>query len=168
MLSLHKKVKRKIFSSTVFLAIVACILWATAFSGIKIGLRYTPPLQFAGLRFFISGLLLLPFIRQLTLKIAIAKKYWKQVVVVAILQITLQYTLFYTGLSLVPGALSAMVVGSGPLFVTLVAHFMLKNDRLTLQKSYSIALGLVGVVIISLSRKNLPWTVAFLVLVLLS
>ncbi|HUX54068.1 MAG TPA: DMT family transporter [Williamwhitmania sp.] len=146
---------RRVFSGTIVLAIIACVLWATAFTGIKIGLRYTPPLQFAGIRFFISGLLLLPFVRQISLKFRIARKHWKQIVVVGILQITLQYALFYTGVSMVPGALGAMVVGSGPLFVTLVAHFMLKNDRLTVRKSVSIALGLLGVAIISLSRKEL-------------
>ena len=137
------------------LAIVACILWATAFVGIKIGLRYTPPLQFAGLRFFISGIILLPLIGELSAKLKALKKHWKQVLVVGLLQITIQYSLFYTGLSFVPGALSAMVVGSGPLFITLVAHFMLKNDRLTIRKSFSIALGLIGVAIISLNRKEL-------------
>ncbi|MFW5877888.1 MAG: EamA family transporter, partial [bacterium] len=47
--------------STNFLAIIACLLWSTAFVGVKIGLEYETPLQFAGERFFISGLLILPF-----------------------------------------------------------------------------------------------------------
>lgn len=38
--------------STTFLAILACLLWSTAFVGIKIGLEYTTPMQFAGTRFF--------------------------------------------------------------------------------------------------------------------
>ena len=41
-------------------AILACLLWSSASIGIKIGLPYTSTLQFAGIRFFISGLLVLP------------------------------------------------------------------------------------------------------------
>jgi len=41
---------------TLLLAAVACMLWSTAFVGIKIGLRYSSPFQFAGFRFILSGL----------------------------------------------------------------------------------------------------------------
>ncbi|MCD6354765.1 MAG: hypothetical protein J7L95_04370 [Prolixibacteraceae bacterium] len=42
------------FKNTTFLAILACWLWSTAFVGVKIGLEYQSPFQFAGSRFFIS------------------------------------------------------------------------------------------------------------------
>ncbi len=141
--------------STAFLAIIACILWSTAFTGIKIGLHYTPPLQFAGLRFFLAGLLLIPFVKQLPLKLRIARAHWKLIALVGLLQITIEYGLFYTGLNMVSGALGAMIVGSGPVFVTLVAHFSMQNDRLSTRKIISIFLGLVGVVIITLGQKEL-------------
>ncbi|HOG57194.1 MAG TPA: EamA family transporter, partial [Bacteroidales bacterium] len=47
--------------NTIFWAIVACLLWSTAYAGIKLGLQYDTPLHFAGLRFMIAGLMLLPF-----------------------------------------------------------------------------------------------------------
>ena len=43
------------------LAILACLLWSTAFAAIKIGLRYSDPIGFAGARFMLAGLLLVPF-----------------------------------------------------------------------------------------------------------
>ncbi|MGP1363573.1 MAG: EamA family transporter, partial [Bacteroides sp.] len=39
-------------------ALLACILWSLAFVFIKIGLEYMPPLQFSGIRFLFSGLIL--------------------------------------------------------------------------------------------------------------
>lgn len=139
---------------TIFLAIIACFLWATAFVGIKIGLQYTTPLQFAGIRFFISGVIIMPFIKDFRNKWAIAKKNSKIIIVVGLLQTTLLYALFYTGLDKVPGYLGAMLIGSGPLFAALVAHFMTDNDKLQRNKTYAILLGLLGVVIISLNKHN--------------
>jgi len=55
------------------LAILACLLWSTAFVGIKIGLQHTTPLQFAGLRFFLSGILLLPFVKSRSIFFASVK-----------------------------------------------------------------------------------------------
>ena len=131
------------------------MLWSSAFAAIKIGLQYTPPLQFAGLRFFIAGLILLPFIKQLPLKIRIAAQHWKKIALVGFLQITVEYAFFYSGMSMVPGALGAMIVGSGPLFVALVTHFFVKNDKITFRKGISITLGLIGVAVLALSQKEL-------------
>jgi len=146
---------KNFIKSTAFLAVVACVLWSSAFTAIKIGLQYSPPLQFAGIRFLLAGLILLPFIKQLPLKLRIASHYWKQIVLVGFLQITVEYAFFYSGMNLVPGALGAMIVGSGPLFVALVTHVALNNDKINARKGISIALGLIGVVILTLSQKEL-------------
>jgi drug/metabolite transporter (DMT)-like permease len=47
--------------NTIFWAIIACLLWSTAYPCIKLGLQYDTPLHFAGIRFIISGLMILPF-----------------------------------------------------------------------------------------------------------
>jgi drug/metabolite transporter (DMT)-like permease len=147
---------RKYHKQTTFLAIVACLLWSSAFVGVKIGLKYHTPLQFAGIRFVISGLMLLPVIYDL-------KRFWKEtsqnlgfVLLIAFLQVILQYSLFYMGISLLPASISAMIVGSSPLFIALIAHFFVKGDRMNLSKSGSILLGIIGVAIITIGRKKLP------------
>ncbi len=146
---------KKHLLSTPILAIIACLLWSTAFVGIKIGLQYTTPLQFASIRFFIAGLLILPFIPKFRHKLTIAKQYWKKIVFFGLLQTTLLYALFYTGIDLVPGALGAMLIGSGPLFAALTAHFMMHNDKISWKKAISILMGMSGIAIISFGRADL-------------
>ncbi|MDD2195698.1 MAG: DMT family transporter [Bacteroidales bacterium] len=146
---------KTILKSTPFLAILASMLWSTAFVAIKIGLKYNHPFQFAGIRFFISGLLIIPFIPNLKASMLIAKQNFPKILLVGFVQTFLQYALFYKGINLVPGALGAMVIGSGPLFVAIVAHLLLPNDKLTRRKNISIALGLMGVVVISLGRNKM-------------
>ncbi len=145
---------KKFLLSTTVLAIIACLLWATPFTAIKIGLRYSTPLQFAGLRFFLSGLIILPFIKDLKYKVLESKKRWRFILWVALLQTTFLYGLFYTGISFLPGALGAMLIGSQPLFAAVMAHIMLKNDKMNWQKIMAILLGLTGVCIISLGRAD--------------
>lgn len=134
------------------------MLWSTAFVAIKIGLQYSQPFQFAGIRFFISGLLIIPFIPNLKASMLIAKQNFPKILLVGFVQTFLQYALFYKGINLVPSALGAMVIGSGPLFVAIVAHLLLPNDKLTKRKNISIALGLMGVVAISLGRNKMGAT----------
>jgi drug/metabolite transporter (DMT)-like permease len=45
--------------NTTFWAIIACLLWSTAYAGIKIGLQYDTPFHFAGVRFIISGFIII-------------------------------------------------------------------------------------------------------------
>ena len=37
------------------LAVTACLLWSTAFLGVKTGLEFMSPLVFAGVRFTLAG-----------------------------------------------------------------------------------------------------------------
>jgi drug/metabolite transporter (DMT)-like permease len=146
---------KKYFSQTTVLAIIACLLWSSAFVGVKIGLKYHTPLQFAGIRFAISGLLLLPVIHNFNRFGKEVKENFGYVCLIAFLQVVLQYSLFYLGVNLVPASISAMIVGSSPLFVAMVAHFFVPGDRMNWIKSGSIILGISGVAVITLGRKSL-------------
>jgi len=104
-------------------------------------------------RFIISGLLILPFTVKPAIYIKMIKEHWRLVVMVTLLQTVVNYTLFYKGMNMVPGALGAVIVGSQPLVTTLVAAVIQKDDRLTKQKMFTIILGLAGVILISAGRQ---------------
>jgi drug/metabolite transporter (DMT)-like permease len=120
--------------------------------GIKIGLEYTTPLRFAGIRFFLSGLYILPFAGSLAFYFKEVRKNIRVVLPIAFFQTFLLYTLFYTGIDRVPGSLAAIIIGSQPLFIALMAHGMVKNDKLTWNKVLSLLLGISGIVIITYDR----------------
>lgn len=139
--------------NTIFWAVIACLLWSTAYAGIKIGLQYDTPFHFAGLRFLISGLMILPFTIRPSQYIAMIRAHWKVVLWVTFLQMIVNYAFFYQGLALVPGALGAVIVGSQPLVTALVSNIMQKEDRLTRQKIITIFSGIAGVILISAGRQ---------------
>jgi drug/metabolite transporter (DMT)-like permease len=142
-------------ANTVFWAIIACLLWSTAYAGIKLGLQYDSPLHFAGIRFIISGLMILPFTVKPSLYFKIIRENWKVVMMVMVLQTLINYTLFYYGMDLVPGALGAVIVGSQPLVTAVVASIMHKEDKLTRPKIITIIFGISGVILISAGRQVL-------------
>lgn len=145
---------KDLFRNTTFLAIVACWLWSTAFVGVKIGLEYHSPFQFAGIRFTLSGILMFLYFGNPKQYFASIKKNLKFIMILSVIQIFAQYALFYSGLNMLPGSLSAMIVGSQPLFIALVAHFSFKNDKMTPLKTLSILIGVVGIAVITLGRSK--------------
>ncbi len=145
---------KKLLLSTTFLAIVASLLWSTAFAGIKIGLQYHTPLQFAAMRFTLAGLMVMLTFGKWGIYLREVKREWRFILTIGFIQVIVQYGLFYTGMDLVPGALGAMIVGSSPLFVALVAHFTHPNDRLNTMKVISILVGVAGIAILTLGRSN--------------
>ena len=139
--------------NTIFWAIIACLLWSTAYAGIKLGLQFDTPFHFAGVRFIISGLMILPFTVKPALYIKMVREHWKVVAWVTTLQILVNYSLFYQGLNLVPGSLGAVIVGSQPLVTAVVASMMHKDDKLTRKKVVTIVFGISGVILISAGRQ---------------
>ena len=139
--------------NTIFWAIIACLLWSTAYAGIKLGLQYDTPLHFAGIRFMISGLMILPFTVKPAVYVRMVRENWKLTLSVMGLQTLVNYTLFYLGMDLVPGALGAVIVGSQPLVTAVVASMMHEEDKLTKQKIITIVFGISGVILISAGRQ---------------
>jgi len=140
-------------TNTIPLAIIACLTWSTVYPAIKIGLEYAPPFHFAGLRFMISGLMILPFTVRPSAYIRMISDHWKVVLWVTSLQTLLNYSLFYHGMKLVPGALGAVIVGSQPLVTAIVSAIMIKDEKLSGNKILTIIIGISGVILISAGRQ---------------
>jgi len=142
--------KQKVLNTS--MAIIACLLWSTAFVAIKIGLKYTTPIQFAGLRFFFSGLMLLPLIKSWPQFLQSIRKNFRLIIKVSAFQTFILYALFYWGVDLLEGSLAAIIIGSQPLFAALIAHLMMHNDKMSLGKMLTISTGIAGIVLIALPK----------------
>lgn len=133
-------------------ALVAVFLWSTAFASIKVGLKYLPPFMFAGLRFFFAGVILIPFAGKISNYLKEIKDNYKTILEVALFQTIILYSLFYNGLSFAPGSVGSIIVGSGPLFAAIMAHFAMNNDKMSLKKGLAFVFGVIGVSIIAFQK----------------
>ena len=135
------------------LAITACLLWATAFAGVKIALPYTTPFFLAGIRFILAGVMLIPLSGRGYFKTV--GRHIKTILPVSLLQTVFMYGLFFTAMDLIPGAVAALIVGSSPLITATVTHLVLKNDKFTKEKVVSLVVGIIGIVFVVAGRQTL-------------
>lgn len=149
---LHGMIKQH--SNTIVWAIITCLLWSTAYPFIKIGLQYSPPLHFAGSRFIIAGLMILPFTLRPGEYIRMINSNRSLVIWVTLLQTLINYTLFYIGMEKVPGAIGAVIVGSQPFVTAIVSRIMIREERFTRAKVLTIVLGLTGILLVSVGRQE--------------
>ena len=116
-------------------------------------MEYATPLQFAGTRFLIAGLLVFPLAYKVNPRyFRIVRKNLKLILLFAFLQTFLQYTMFYTGINMIPSAVAAVVIGSQPLFIAVVANFFMPGDRITLSRALVNLFGIAGVVLVSFGK----------------
>lgn len=136
------------------LALLATVLWGSAFPWAKITFEYISPILVSGLRFVVSGILLLPFMfsggRFNDLKL-----HWKFILLFGILQNLLQYSIFYCGLDYVPSSISAIIRGAVPLFVAVMSFFMLSSTSFGWRKIVALLVGFSGVVLICIGDKSI-------------
>jgi len=138
-------------------AIVACVLWSTAFVAIKVGLAHSKPFSFAGIRFMLSGLILVPFWLGKVHRRDISIHSFKVIITVAVLQTFLLYGFFYFAMTLVSGAVASIIVGASPIVSAVVAHFACRDDKL--HKTKVICMGLAGFGIVFVVLGTQPWRV---------
>lgn len=138
------------------LAIVSCLLWSSAFAGVKTGLQFVSPLLFAGLRFTLAGILLIPLAGSPRRYLKELRKAPVLIAKVALFQTVLLYALFFSSLNLVPGSVGAVVNGMTPLWAALAAHLFLKDDKMSRRMVVSLGIGFAGILLLSLTRNGGP------------
>lgn len=137
------------------MAVLACLLWSSAFVAGKKALEYQTPLNLAGTRFLLAGLLQLPLCGSLLAPFRMLKTDFKTVLWVSLFHTVYLYSTFFIGLSWVKGAEGAMMIGVGPLASALMAHVLMKDDKMQPRLLFGILLGMSGVVFVSLASN--PW-----------
>lgn len=146
------------------LAILATFLWGSAYPCIKIGYELFEiagddlgsKFLFAGIRFVTAGLMVLAFTALKQPKDCLPKKNMAgHLVLLGILQTTIQYIFFYVGLANTTGAKSAIINSFTAFFPIVLAPLFFRNDRLTAKKGLGCLIGLAGIVIINLDGSGL-------------
>ena len=122
-------------------AISVPLLWGIGFVITKPGMEQFPPMLINGLRWSLSGLILVWFF-------PIPKKYLKSIFVVSIVACTIQYSLTFSGLNLIDASSAVLFVQCEVPFGVLIAYFLLK-ERPKLKNILGIIIAFAGLIILS-------------------
>lgn len=145
----------------VLLAVLCCLLWGTAFPVLKIsyselGLASDDvfsKMVFAGMRFMLSGVLVFIYYYIRHKKVPpIKSSSIVPFLTFGILNTTLQYFFFYTGVANTTAIKGVLLDTSKPLFVVILAHILYSNDRINLHKALGLILGFVGIIIVNMNQ----------------
>ncbi|MGB0385115.1 MAG: DMT family transporter [Ardenticatenaceae bacterium] len=117
------------------------LLWAFGFVFAKAGLDEFPALMLMGLRFCLTALVLVWFVKP-------PKGYYRDVFWIAMISGTLQYGLTFTGLSLLDASLAIIVVQLEVPFGILAAVVML-GERPGWQRALGILVAFAGIALIA-------------------
>lgn len=135
----------------ILLAILVTFLWSTSFVIIKIGLAEIPPLTFAGLRYTIAFICLLPFAftRKNSLIIKnLEKRDWYKLILLGFLFYAFTQGTQFLGLSLLPAVTVSLWLNFTPLIVAVMAIFLI-NEFPTILQWLGVFLFIIGILLIS-------------------
>lgn len=143
------------------ISLICMALWGSAFPVVKIGYELFEiepsdifgKIYFAGLRFFIASIMVF-LIHGIIFKkrIPIKGYHIKPIILLGLLQTSLQYFFFYIGVANTSGIKSAILQSGSTFFVVVMAHFIYQEDRLDLKRVISLVLGFGGVVFVNLGK----------------
>ncbi len=119
-------------------AVAIPLLWGYQFVAIKVGVTEFPPLFFLALRFLAIALLLVPFVKRPT------RQQLGPVAAISVFLGGLNFGLFYVGLGLGSGSMSAVAYQLATPFTVLLAWPLLA-ERPSLATSTGVAIAFAGV-----------------------
>lgn len=145
------------------LAMLSCFLWGSAAPVIKTGYQLfsisgsdtASIILFAGLRFFLAGVLVILFqsvVRRRFLRPQ--KEAVPAVFALSLAQTAVQYLFFYIGLAHTSGVHGTIISGTGGFISILMASLLFHYESLTAAKVVGCAAGFGGILVMNLSGQT--------------
>ncbi len=131
------------------------LLFGSSLISSRFGLTEFPSLTFVGLRMLVSTVCF-------ALAYTFGRNYawptdplvWRHGIVMGLIGTAIPMNAFIASLAYISGGLAAIIGAAGPAFTVLLAHFLLKDERMTWQKGLGVALALSGAIILSLRGES--------------
>jgi drug/metabolite transporter (DMT)-like permease len=125
---------------------VTCIIWSTVWLAIKLGVTDVPPFGFAALRLLIALAVFAPLV--LARRRPIGGDQLRLIALTGFLLLGVNYALVYWGAQYVSSGLTAVLQATTPVFSIVLAHYVLRDEPITVARLAAVALGLAGVTLI--------------------
>lgn len=127
---------------------LAAIIWASAFSAIKVAVYDVGPVWTAALRVTIGFLALLPIAMWKGIQWPAARSPWTMIVVIAALNMVIPFALISWGLQEVESGIAALLMGTTPFMAMVLGHFFTSDEKINLYKVFGVILGLCGILVV--------------------
>ena len=141
--------KRTAHLKAVLQALLVTLLWSASWVFIKTGLQDIPPMTFAGLRYCLAALCLLPSALQPAQRQSLrdlSGRGWVRLILLGLLFYTVTQGAQFVGLASLPAVTVSLLLSLTTMIVALLSIPLLA-ERLSLLQWFGVLLNIVGVVI---------------------
>jgi drug/metabolite transporter (DMT)-like permease len=128
--------------------ILLSLFWGGSFFFTAVALVELPTFTIVVLRVGLAALALWSVVLATGTAMPRSASFWAAITVLAALISVLPFVLIVWGQSQVPSGVASIFVATAPLFGVLLAHFMTRDDRMTVPRVVGVLLGFAGVVVL--------------------
>ncbi|MBO6792950.1 MAG: DMT family transporter [Balneolaceae bacterium] len=133
--------------------IIVAVIWALNFSIIKVTLEEIGPFAFNALRFVFAAGLLIAVTKWRGFKVIVKKEHLIPVIGIGLVGNLVYQVLFIVGVNLTNAANSAVILGTIPVWIALMAH-LFTDEKLSTTKTLGITFAFIGVGLIIFGRSS--------------
>ena len=127
--------------------LILALIWGGAFFFIGVAVRHVPPLTYVWLRLTIGAAGLWTYLIVRSERIALPKQVWGSILLLALLNNALPFTLFGWSQTHIASGLASILNATTPIWGVVVAHFLTHDERMTPRKVAGVLLGFGGVAV---------------------
>ena len=120
-------------------------IWGAAFIFIGIAVRHVPPLTYVWLRLAMAATAMWAFLRWKGVDLDLPRSAWGSILLLALLNNALPFTLFGWGQTHIASGLAAILNATTPIWGVAVAHLFTADERMSPRKLAGVLLGFGGV-----------------------
>jgi len=135
-------------TTDVFLLLLLGAIWGSSFFNIKIATNSYEPYTLALIRVILATIPMLAVSYFYKIKIQAFSKNWKIYALVGLCNLTIPFSLIAIGTNKIDSYLAAMLMSTTPITGSILAHFFIKDEKITFLKSLGIILGFSGILLL--------------------
>lgn len=124
------------------------IIWSSSFLWIKIAIEEMEPMTLVAYRVLFGLLFGIAVILIQREKMPRTLKAWTPLLVLGLTNVAIPFFLISWGEKTIDSGVASILDATVPLFTIVVAHFLLHDDKMTVQKVVGLLIGFAGVVVL--------------------
>ena len=135
-------------ATDIFLLVLLGAIWGSSFFNIKIATYSYEPYTLALIRVVLATVPMLAVSSFYKIKIQAFSKNWKVYALVGLCNLTIPFSLIAIGTNKIDSYLAALLMSTTPITGSILAHFFIKDEKITFLKSLGITLGFSGILLL--------------------
>ena len=124
------------------------VIWGSSFFNIKIATYSYEPFTLALIRVFFASIPLVLLCHYKNIKIEAFRKNWNWFALIGLCNIAIPFVLIAIGTAKINSYLAAILMSTTPLSGSILAHFFLKDEKLSFLKSLGVLIGFSGIILL--------------------